>query len=125
MRTGWDLDGVIDRRSHKFLPPSLKEIREAKIILANLISQGNQIIIVTARPNWMWLITVVWLWLFRVPHHSLVITESWQSKLAILINLDVDVYFDDIPEFVEWFCQNGINAKHFNGWHNVKETIAL
>ncbi len=119
-----DMDGVLDKRTHRFLPPSMKQIREARFALGQLISQGHRVVVVTARPGWLRKLTEKWFQFFKVPYHELHLVGSWQKKPAKLQEIGATRYFDDKAKVVNLLRQNGIEAYRFGSWQHTAAIVS-
>jgi len=125
MRVGFDLDGVltpIGRYNPNkklawwlflgliFIIPNKKMVE----LLRNLAKQSI-IIIISARPERLKILTILWLRLHKIPFHNLFCVglgkDANQRKLDVIKLMKIGKFFDDNPETVEYLKEYGINAR--------------
>ena len=128
MKIGIDLDGVIS--TFKFLNPSIKlpqwfylplsflcfllppNFTKRKIL--QLLSENNEIIVVSARPKWFEFSTKLWLKFWRIPVDSVHCVGfgkgTKERKLKVLREEGINVFIEDDKRIIQFLSRHSIQV---------------
>jgi len=94
-----------------FVPPNRKMVETLK----RWRREGNEIIIVSARPKRLTNLTRWWLKRYRVPFNQLYIVGTGigvkQRKLKIIQNTEIELFIDDDPKIVDFLRKAHIKVR--------------
>ncbi|WP_054949098.1 5' nucleotidase, NT5C type [Numidum massiliense] len=116
-------------------------LEHAAEVLTNLNETGHLIYFITARPGFPHItkITESWLKKHRFPFNGVNLFMNMQNKAKKAKELQLDLFFEDAPDHIERFVQEGVpvvvvdaaynrklayNVPRITAWRDVPELIA-
>lgn len=127
MKIAVDFDGVISRelRFTRGLPEwlfmliSLFAPALPFIAVLRALARMHEVVIITARPEAYRLVTLLWLWLHRIPANLLIHVGRKTTKTDALALERPDLFIDDKRKHVNEAASVGIRAVHFTSWRAI------